>query len=211
VNVAGRRAAPSRGLRSVVLTGLLAVAGLALGACGGSGGFPYAKLPDPRRAEYVIGPADLLAIRVWHDPDLASDLAVRPDGTITMPLIGDLVAAGLTPTQLKEQIKARLATFMREDPTVTVAVTNANSYYVVVSGNITTPGRFESKSYLTVSEAIALGGGPNRFASPSDCFVLRRGTDHVATKIPVDYTEIVKGLAPEQDVVLLRGDLVVVP
>jgi polysaccharide export outer membrane protein len=128
-----------------------------------------------------------------------------------MPLIGDLVAGGLTPTQLREQIKARLVTFLREDPTVTVAVTNANSYYVVVSGAVTSPGRFESKSYLTVSEAIALAGGPTRFSSPSDAFVLRRGTDHSASKIPVDYHEIVQGLAPEQDVVLLRGDLVVVP
>jgi polysaccharide biosynthesis/export protein len=209
---AARRSTPSgRRLRSALLPVALAFAASALAGCGGSGGFPYAKLPDPRRAEYVIGPADLLAIRVWHDADLAADLAVRPDGTITMPLVGDLVAAGLTPTQLKEQIKARLATFVREDPTVTVAVTNVNSYYVVVSGNVTTPGRFESKSYLTVSEAIALGGGPNRFASPSDAFILRRGSDHTPAKIPVDYDQIVKGKAPEQDVVLLRGDLVVVP
>ena len=193
-----------------LLVALLALAALALAACGDPA-FPYAKLPDPRRSEYVLGPADVLAIRVWHDPDLSTDLAVRPDGTITMPLIGDLVAAGLTPTQLKEQIRARLTTFVRDEPTVTVAVTSANSYYVVVSGNVTTPGRFESKSYLTVSEAIALAGGPNRFGSPSGAFVLRRAADHAAVKIPVDYGEIVQGRAPEQDVVLLRGDLVVVP
>ena len=199
-----------RRLRPAALAGLLTLAMLALAACGDPA-FPYAKLPDPRRSEYVLGPADVLAIRVWHDPDLSTDLAVRPDGTITMPLIGDLVAAGLTPTQLKEQIRARLATFVRDEPTVTVAVTSANSYYVVVSGNVTTPGRFESKSYLTVSEAIALAGGPNRFGSPSGAFVVRRAADHSAIKIPVDYGEIVQGRAPEQDVVLLRGDLVVVP
>ena len=200
-----------RRLSRATLPALVLLAAVAVGACGGTDPFPYAKLPDPRRSEYVIGPGDVLAIRVWHDADLAADLAVRPDGTITMALIGDLVASGLTPTQLKEQIKARLTSFVRDDPTVTVAVTNANSYYVVVSGSVTAPGRFEAKSYLTVSEAVALAGGPNRFASPSNTFILRRAADHSTTKIPVDYAALINGLVPEQDVVLLRGDQVVVP
>src|SRR5512133_1005622 len=105
----------------------LALVAMVLGGCSAAK-YPYAKLPDPRRSEYVIGPSDVLSIRVWHDPDLSTDAAVRPDGTITMPLVGDLVAAELTPTQLRDLIKARLAAFVRDSPTITVAVTSVNSY-----------------------------------------------------------------------------------
>jgi len=184
---------------------------LLLASCGPGPAFPYADLPDPRGSEYVIGVGDTLAIRVWHEPDFTTDIPVRPDGTITIPIIGDLTVTGLTPTHLREMIRKRLGAFVRDNPTITVAVTGANSYYVVVAGNVTSPGRFESKSYLTVSEAIVLAGGPTRFAAAGDTFVLRNKHDHSKLRIPVDYPRVLDGVSPEQDVVLLRGDQVVVP
>jgi polysaccharide export outer membrane protein len=100
-----------------------------LGACGGTVryDYDYAKEPDPRRNEYVIGVADHLAIKVWKNPDLSTDAAVRPDGTITMPLIGDLTADGKTPSRLKEEITKALAKYVRDEgAVVTVAVTGVN-------------------------------------------------------------------------------------
>ena len=186
---------------------------LALTACsGGVPDYPYAKEPDPRGTEYVIGTSDALEISVWKNGELDTKTTVRPDGTITMPLIGDVTAAGLTPTQLKKEITKRLSAYIREeDAIVTVAVSGVNSYYVTVSGNVSGPGRYSAQTYLTVSDAIALAGGPNRFASPEDTIVVRRNPDGSVRRIPVNYELIKEGEGLQMDVVLLRGDQVFVP
>lgn len=174
--------------------------------------WPYEKEPDPRTTEYVIGIPDVLAITVWKNGELNTEGAVRPDGTITMPLIGDIKADGLTPTQLKEEIKRKLSAFIREeDAIVTVAVAQVNSYYVTVAGNVGKPGRINAQNYLSVADAIAAAGGPNRFASPSDTIILRRNPDGTVRKIPINYDQISKGLFLRQNLVLLRGDRVFVP
>ena len=190
---------------------LLATTGLV--SCGAPlPNYPYAKEPDPRRAEYVIGVGDTLRIRIWKNPELNTDIQVRPDGTITMSLIGDVHAADLTPTQLKHEIKKKMSVFIKDEAAVvTVAVTDVRSYRVTVSGNVAQPGVLSAERYLTVLEAIALAGGPNRFASPAETKVIRVGSDGKVRHIPIRYDLLAEGEHLEMNLVLLRGDQVFVP
>jgi polysaccharide biosynthesis/export protein len=170
----------------------------------------YARAPDPRKSPYVIGVADVVEITVWKDPNLSTEAPVRPDGTLTMPLVGDLRAAGKTTFQLKDEIKQRITAYVK-DAVVTVAVKEVNSYRFTVTGNVENSGMFSSRYYVTVSEAIALAGGPNRYASSDDVVIVRAGSDGRPRRIPVDYDAILAGEHPEQDIVVLSGDSVHVP
>jgi polysaccharide export outer membrane protein len=192
---------------------LLAVLLFSLSACTSRPpNHPYEKEHDPRTAEYVIGVADNLRITVWKNPELNSEIAVRPDGTITLTLVGDIKAEGLTPTQLRREIKKRLTTFIKEaDAVVTVAVVAVNSYSVTVAGAVQTPGKFSSPTYLTVSDAIALAGGPTRFSSPDETIILRKDPNGRVRRIPVNYEQIKEGKFLQQNLVLTRGDQVFVP
>jgi polysaccharide export outer membrane protein len=159
-----------------------------------------------------LGPSDVLRIAVWKNADLSSDAQVRPDGTITLPLIGELRAAGKTAAQLRDEVAQRLSTYVKNDAvTVTVAVTAVNSYRFTVSGNVEKGGSFASVQYVTVTEGIALAGGANRFATAEDAVIMRTGKDGVVKRIPVDYPAILKGERPEQNLVLLPGDVLYVP
>lgn len=174
--------------------------------------YDYSKEPDPRLGEYVVGVADRLSITVWKSPDLSRDAVVRPDGTITLPLIGDLVADGRTPSELKAEITRQLAKYVREEGTVvTVAVTAVNSYSFTVGGNVERPGVFTSQKYVTVLEAIQMAGGPTRFASPTETKLLRRDRDGRLRVIPIDYPKVLAGTKPEANLALLAGDQLVVP
>ncbi len=193
---------------------LLPVLLVSLAACATSRGYDYRKEPDPNLMEYLIGPSDLLSIRVWKNPDVSSDVTVRPDGTITLPLIGDLTAIGRTPTELQEEITTQLSTYLKgEGLVVSVAVAAANSYNFTVSGNVERPGVYTSQRYLTVLEAIQLAGGPNRFASPSDTKLFRRlkRTSAKTRTIPIDYPSVLDGSQPEANLFLLPGDQLYVP
>jgi polysaccharide export outer membrane protein len=184
-----------------------------LGACVSSrSGYDYSREPDPRKTEYVIGVADRLAIQVWKNPDLSTEAVVRPDGTITMPLVGDLTANGRTPTQLKGEIARQLARYLKnEGAVVTVAVTAVNSYSFTVSGNVMTPGVFNAQKYVTVLDAVQLAGGPNRFAAPSETQLTRRDKDGRTRLIPINYPAIVDGSQPEANLAVLAGDRIHVP
>jgi polysaccharide export outer membrane protein len=195
-------------MRSFLMVLVVAVCG-----CGPDITYDYRKEPDPRRGEYVIGIADGLQISVWKNPELSGATHVRPDGTITLPLIGDLKAAGLTPTQLKEGIRDRLRAYVKDEAAVvTVAVTDANSYRFTVSGNVEHPGVFNSKYYVTVLDAVALAGGLNRFASPHRVTLVRVGPDgQVLRKVPLDYERVASGGHTDENLVLLSGDTLIVP
>jgi polysaccharide export outer membrane protein len=183
-----------------------------LGACATHRSYDYSKEPDPRRSEYVIGVGDQLSVQVWRNPDLSREAVVRPDGQITMPLIGDVTADGRTPSQLKEEIAKQLAKFVRgEGVVVIIAVTAVNSYSFTVSGNVEHAGVFRSAKYVTVLEAIQLAGGPNRFASPEDTKLYRRDRKGTLRVIPIDYPKIVAGKQPEANLALLSGDQLFVP
>ncbi len=191
---------------------MVLLSGLLLGCTQKIPNYPYEDEPDPRGEEYVIGVADGLNISVWKNGDLSTQTNVRPDGTITMPLIGDLKAAGMRPSELKQEITKRLAQYLRaEDIIVSVAVSNIQSYFVTVAGNVAQPGRFTNQSYLTVLDALALAGGPNRFADAGSTVILRRNRDGTIKRIPINYEILKRGKGLEMNLVLVRGDQVFVP
>ena len=188
----------------------------ALGGCRAHGSnanaaalYADAAAHDPRGKPYVIGVADVVHVGVWKDESLSADASVRPDGTITMPLVGELRAAGRTAAQLQQDASQRLAAIVK-DAAVTVAVTEINSYRFTVAGNVEHPGLFTARYYLTVSEALALAGGPNRYAD-TDEVVIVRPTGGSLLRIPINYDDILSGRSPEQDIVVLAGDSVRVP
>lgn len=171
--------------------------------------YAEAARTDPRKRPYEIGVADLVRITVWKDPNLSTDASVRPDGTITMPLAGEFHAAGRTAAQLQSEISTRLASYVK-DAVVTVAVIEVNSYRFTVAGNVEHPGMFTSRYYVTVSEALALAGGPNRYASTSDV-VLVRTINGRPQRVAIDYDKILSGERADEDVVVLAGDAIQVP
>jgi len=174
--------------------------------------YNYTAEPDPRKQEYVLGPSDVLKITVWKNPEMSGDAIVRPDGTISLPLVGDLRAAGRTPGQVRAEIGQRLATFIKdESAVVTVSVTAINSYRFVVSGNVEKGGAFAVNHYVTVSEAMAMAGGPNRFANPDEAVIIRLDPTKGTRRIPIDYPSILNGAHPEQDLPILSGDTLYVP
>jgi polysaccharide biosynthesis/export protein len=170
----------------------------------------YAQAYDPRKHPYVIGVSDVIQIDVWKNPNLSTEAPVRPDGTITMPLVGELRAAGKTTGQLKDEITRYISGYVK-NTVVTVAVKEVNSYRFTVTGNVEASGMFSARSYVTISEAIALAGGPNRYASSDEVVIMRQGSDGRIRRIPIDYDAILSGKRPEQDIVVLRGDNVHVP
>jgi len=194
-----------RSLFSYLLAGLLAV------ACASRTAPAQAPDPrdDPRSQPYVIGASDVVKVTVWRNPELSAEAIVRPDGTITLPVIGELRAAGRTAMDLQKEAQERAKTLVN-DAVVTVSVAEVNSYRFTVAGNVEHPGLFTSKYYLTVSDAIALAGGPNRYASTKDVTVVRP-TPQGTERIRIDYDAILAGRAPEQDIVLRAGDAVRVP
>ena len=168
--------------------------------------YDYSKEPDPRKGEFVLGVNDALRINVWKNPELSGDARVRPDGTITMPLVGDIKAAGRTPSSLKSEITKRLQSFVRDEGAiVSVAVTEVNSYRFTVAGQVEHAGLLTAKYYVTASEAIAMAGGLNRFANPHK-LTLVRNDQRGLRRIPIDYERIASGLHPEEDIVVLAGD-----
>jgi polysaccharide export outer membrane protein len=164
---------------------------------------------DPRGKPYIIGIADVVRVSVFKDESLSTDAIVRPDGTLTMPLVGEMKAAGRTAAQLQQDASQRLATLVK-DANVTVSIVEINSYRFTVAGNVEHPGLFTARYYLTVSEALALAGGPNRYAD-TDEVVVQRTINGTIYRIPINYDDIVAGKAPEQDIVILAGDSVRVP
>ena len=192
--------------------GLVAVVGL-LVACGPKvPNYDYSREPDPRVSEYVVGVADGLSINVWKNNQLSTTVIVRPDGTITMPLIGDLVALGKTPSQLRKEIGKRLSEYVKLDSSeITVAVSNVNSYRFTVSGEVARPGMVQSQQYLTVAEAIAQAGGFTRFSERDKLTLTRRAADGTIRRIPIVYKFIEDGSHPEMNIVMLSGDSLHVP
>jgi len=195
-----------------LLLSALSVAAAGVGCATVCAPFDYAAEPDPRRGGFLLGPSDVLKVNVWHNPDLSGEAIVRPDGTITMPLVGDIRAAGRTPADVRDEITTRLKAFVKDESgIVTVAVVAVNSYRFVVSGNVEKPGSYNANHYARVSEAITLAGGPNKFASPAETVIIRAGSDGAVRRIPIDDVAILSGKRPEQDLVILPGDTVYVP
>jgi polysaccharide export outer membrane protein len=159
-------------------------------------------------AEYQIGPEDVLDISVWKNPELSRKVPVRPDGRISLPLVNDILAAGLTPTELRQQIATKLAEFV-PTPEVSVVVSEVQSAKVAVVGAVKTPGRFTLRSPATVLECLALAQGLTEFASKDKIVVLRLNGS-TTTRIPFNYSKVASG--SEQDNFFVKpGDIIVVP
>jgi polysaccharide export outer membrane protein len=200
------------GGRVFLAASLIASAVVALGCGASMPKYDYASEPDPRGREFVLGVSDRIEITVWKNPELSASVIIRPDGEITLPLIGDIRAAGRTPTQLRKLIASRLATYVKDlSAVVTVSVTEVNSYHFTVGGEVVRSGSFASAHYVTLVEAIALAGGFTRFAERDKIVIIRRNGSHKARKIPIVYSAIAKGDNEHMNLVLLAGDTVHVP
>jgi polysaccharide export outer membrane protein len=194
--------------KKVALVAMIALSG-AMG-CGPSiyETYEYGKEWDPRKHEYIIGVADVVKISVYHSQELSGEGTVRPDGVITMPLIGDLLVAGRTPSQVREDMKKKLAAFVKTDGVINVTVSGFNSYRFIVSGHVVRPGALTQKYYVTVSEALAMAGGPDKFAGDS-ISIIRMDAANKARKIPVSYKALLSGKNPAMDVCIVSGDTIV--
>jgi polysaccharide export outer membrane protein len=159
-------------------------------------------------ASYVIGPEDTLFVSVWKEPDLTNSLPVRADGMISMPLLNDVQAAGLTPMQLAASLTDKLKKYV-SDPHVTVVVTQMNSQRVYITGEITHGGAMNLTPDMTVLQALSTAGF-TQFANTKGIYVLRTESGQ-QKRYPVNYTRLVKGEAPEQNIMLKPGDTIVVP
>jgi len=159
-------------------------------------------------SDYVIGADDTLHISVWKEPDLSETLPVRPDGKISMPLLNDVTAAGLTPLQLKDSITEKLKKYIA-DPRVTVVVTAMNSRRVFVTGEVVHSGPMPLLPHMTMLQALAQAGF-TQFANLKSIYLLRTENGK-QEKLPFNYKEVVKGNHPEQNIVLKPGDTLVVP
>ncbi|MBZ5683705.1 MAG: polysaccharide biosynthesis/export family protein [Acidobacteriia bacterium] len=158
--------------------------------------------------DYVIGADDTLHISVWKEPDLTETLPVRPDGKISMPLLNDITAAGLTPLQLRDTITEKLKKYIA-DPRVTVVVTGMNSRRIFVTGEVTHTGPMTLLPHMTMLQALAQAGF-TQFANPKAIYLLRNENGK-QQKLPFNYKEVVKGNHPEQNIELKPGDTIVVP
>jgi polysaccharide biosynthesis/export protein len=163
--------------------------------------------PEPS-SDYVIGADDALHISVWKEPDLTATLPVRPDGKISMPLLDDVVAAGLTPMQLSASIRDKLKKYIA-DPRVTVVVTAMNSRRVFVTGEVQHPGATPLLPHMTMLQALSTAGF-TQFANLKGIYVLRTQNGR-QEKLPFNYKEVVKGDHPEENILLKPGDTIVVP
>lgn len=164
--------------------------------------------PSNVPADYVIGADDTLHISVWKEPDLTETLPVRPDGKISMPLLNDIAAAGLTPLQLRDEITERLKKYV-SDPRVTVVVTGMNSRRVFATGEVLHTGPMTLLPQMTVLQALAQAGF-TQFANPKAIYLLRNENGK-QVKLPFNYKDVVKGSHPEQNIELKPGDTIVVP
>jgi polysaccharide export outer membrane protein len=163
-----------------------------------------------KQVEYVIGPDDLLAVNVWKEPEISRNVPVRPDGNISLPLIGDLRADGRTPAQLQDEIRRKLLAYL-SDPEVSVIVQEAKSQKFNILGEIERPGSYVLSSSMTVLDAVAVGGGFKDFAKTSRIYILRVNGDGSRMCIPFNYKEVIKGRNLSQNVELQAHDTVVVP
>ena len=160
-------------------------------------------------ADYKIGPQDIVRIDVWKEPDISRTIPVRPDGKISLPLLNDVQASGLTVMQLSASLRESLAKYLT-NPQVTVTVTEINSRRVYITGEVTRAGALPLLPNMTVLQALSSAGGFTQFAKLKSIYVLRN-EDGKQVKHPFNYKEVVKGKLAEQNILLQSGDVIVVP
>jgi polysaccharide export outer membrane protein len=203
-------------LACLVLLGFVSISAWAQDDPGKTAEPEKARAPEPRSvpvpaavpADYVIGADDTLRIAVWNEANLNATLPVRPDGKISLPLLDDVQAAGLTPMELSASIKEKLKKYV-SDPRVTVVVTAMNSQRIFVTGEVARPGTMALLPHMTMLQALAAAGF-TQFANVKRIYLLRVENGE-QVKLPFNYREVVKGNHPEQNIMLKPGDTIVVP
>src|SRR5258706_7998781 len=159
--------------------------------------------------DYILGADDVLDVSVWKEQELTRSLQVRPDGKISMPLLGDVQAAGLTPGQLAQNVTDKLKKYLTA-PQVTVILTQINSQRVYVTGEVTRPGAYPVLPGMTILQAISSAGGLTTFANSKKIFLMR-DENHIQTKYPFSYKEVLDGRKAEENLPVKAGDTIVVP
>jgi polysaccharide export outer membrane protein len=154
---------------------------------------------------YVIGPEDIINIKIWREEQLSGAKGVRPDGKITLPLIHDVQAAGLTPERLAAQLKQALEEFVK-NPDVVVEVLQVNSKRFQIQGEVSRPGMFPLVTAVHVFDAVGMAGGFREFANKKDIVILRAD----GTRLKFNYNEFVKGKKQDQNILIQNGDTVLV-
>lgn len=159
---------------------------------------------------YVIGENDMLSIDVWKEKEISREIPVRPDGKISLPLIGEIQAAGLTPLQLQDNITQDLKAYI-DNPEVTVIVDDPRSHQFNIVGQVARPGTYQLSESMTVLDAIADAGGFKDFAKQTKIYVLRPSPGGVRVRIPFNYKKVIRGADLQENVPLKPGDTIVVP
>ena len=198
-----------------LMSGLLCAQGSQNSAVQGNAAKPaktadVSSTPKAHDDSFVIGNDDVLAINVWKEPDISRSIPVRSDGKISLPLVGEVQAAGRTPLKLEQDIAAKLKDYI-EEPEVTVIVQQINSQKFNILGQVTKPGSYPLTNSPTVLDAIALAGGFRDFAKQKAIYVLRQNSDGSQARIPFNYKAVVKGKNPGQNIKLQPHDTIVVP
>ena len=168
---------------------------------------PPAGLVVP--ADYVIGPDDILSVVVWRDKEMSADVVVRPDGRVTLPLVSDVTAGGLTPEQLRDRIREEAAKYV-EDPNVTVVVKQINSRKVFIMGLVGRPGAYPLSGAITVLQMLSLAGGVNEFADDKKILIMRTENGKQRA-MKFNLRDVKKGKNLQQNIELKPGDTIVVP
>lgn len=171
---------------------------------------PAADPADHGAMPYRIGVDDVLNISVWHEPDLTRTVPVRPDGKISLPLVGDVMAAGKTAVTLQGELKLALSKYVK-DPELTVAVAEIRSRRINVIGEVNRPGAYPLTQSMGVLDALAQAGGLRDFAKKKDIYVLRELPDGERQRLPYSYENVLKAKHGAQDITLEPHDTVVVP
>jgi polysaccharide export outer membrane protein len=159
--------------------------------------------------DYLIGPEDVVEVMVWKNPDLSRVVTVRPDGKISLPLIGDVQAAGRTAPQLTAGITEQLKPYYKEPPQVSIIVQQVNSYAIYFLGQVAAPGKYVVKTGTTFLQAVALAGGFTEFASTNKIVLRRRVNGGKEAAIGIRYKDVISG--KQKNIVLKPGDTIIVP
>ena len=169
-------------------------------------GIPAGMAQGAEETDYIIGPGDVLIVSIWKDEALTREVTVLPDGTISFPLVGEFTAAGKTVKALKTDIEERIKRYV-PDPILSVAVKSVNSMFIYVIGRVNLPGRYVLNSRVNVLQGLAMAGGLNPFAKNNSIKIIR--SDGVILNFR--YNDVAKGKHLEQNILLKRGDVILVP
>ena len=171
--------------------------------------------PGPPEEGFVLGPEDVIEVVVWRTPDLSRQVVIRPDGKVSLPLIGDVPSSGMTANQLASDLTERFKAY-KENPSVSVNVVAVNSYYVFMVGEWGNPGKLQMQTYTTLLQAISLAGGFSQFASQNDIRIVRNIVSRDGTvkelRIPIRYDDLISDEnGGAYNITVKSGDTIIVP